>query len=160
MWCRYWCCRNGVRGRRPGSGFPHPASRSWMAGRGHGIVSAALMASVSQPVIPLGTSHGGAVAMTAAALVLEPVRSLIPGGPGKPVVGALESGWLRSLPVSPMARPIFLLGGVLEIAHDLDCDGSMAIAVAFGRQLSKATPLRCEFPAFSTGSMSSESVEQ
>jgi len=66
----------------------------------------------------LGTSHGGAVAMMAAALAPERVRSLILVAPANPWSdhGKRLAPFLSS---SPMSWLILRLGPGLEIAHDL-----------------------------------------
>jgi pimeloyl-ACP methyl ester carboxylesterase len=66
----------------------------------------------------LGTSHGGAVAMMAAALAPERVRRLILVAPANPwsAHGKIWAPFLASAPISWL---ILQLGPGLEVAHDL-----------------------------------------
>jgi pimeloyl-ACP methyl ester carboxylesterase len=66
----------------------------------------------------LGTSHGGAVVMMAAALAPERVRSLILVAPVNPW-STHGKGWAPFLTSGPMAWLILRLGPGLEVAHDL-----------------------------------------
>ncbi len=66
----------------------------------------------------LGTSHGGAVAMMAAARAPERIRSLILVAPVNPW-SAHGKRWAPLLSSAPMSWLILRLGPGLEIAHDL-----------------------------------------
>jgi pimeloyl-ACP methyl ester carboxylesterase len=66
----------------------------------------------------LGTSHGGAVAMMAAALAPERVQRLILVAPANPW-STHGKGWAPFLTSKPMSWLILRLGPELEVAHDL-----------------------------------------
>ena len=66
----------------------------------------------------LGTSHGGAVAMMAAALAPERVQRLILVAPANPW-STHGKGWAPFLTSKPMSWLILRLGPGLEVAHDL-----------------------------------------
>lgn len=66
----------------------------------------------------MGTSHGGAVVMMAAALAPERVRSLILVAPVNPW-STHGKGWAPFLTSTPMSWLILRLGPGLEVAHDL-----------------------------------------
>jgi pimeloyl-ACP methyl ester carboxylesterase len=66
----------------------------------------------------LGTSHGGAVVMMAAAMAPERVRSLILVAPVNPW-STHGKGWAPFLTSAPMSWLILRLGPGLEVAHDL-----------------------------------------
>jgi pimeloyl-ACP methyl ester carboxylesterase len=66
----------------------------------------------------LGTSHGGAVVMMAAALAPERVRSLILVAPANPW-STHGKRWAPFLSSAPVARLILGLGPCFESAHDL-----------------------------------------
>jgi pimeloyl-ACP methyl ester carboxylesterase len=66
----------------------------------------------------LGTSHGGAVVMMAAALAPERVQRLILVAPANPW-STHGKGWAPFLTSRPMSWLILRLGPGLEVAHDL-----------------------------------------
>jgi 4,5:9,10-diseco-3-hydroxy-5,9,17-trioxoandrosta-1(10),2-diene-4-oate hydrolase len=66
----------------------------------------------------LGTSHGGAVAMMAAALAPERVQRLILVAPANPW-STHGKVWARFLTSRPMSWLILRLGPGMEVAHDL-----------------------------------------